>query len=73
MKVDRARGRLERCELWDNEYGGVKVKGGGNPTLTACTIRNHVLAGVFINGESNATVGTSCIFARNSGGDVVRE
>ena len=68
------RGRLERCELWDNANGGVVVAMGGGPTLAACTLRDHARgrAAVHVGAGSNATVGADCVFARNGQGDVVR-
>ena len=75
MDVNGARGRLERCELWGNADGGVYVWEGGNPTLAACTLRDHstgIATGVYVVAGSNAAVGADCIFARNVGGDVVR-
>ena len=75
MNVIGGRGRLERCELWGNAAGGVFVMGGGNPTLAACTLRDHATGqyaiGVYVEGGS-ATVGADCVFARNARGDVVR-
>ena len=67
--------RLERCELWGNADRGVCVVG-GNATLTACTIRDHArgrASGVHVWGGGSAAVGADCVFARNAGGDVVRE
>ena len=72
----RGRGRLERCELWGNANGGVWVLGGGDPSLHACTFRDHTggrAAGVYVGSGSNATVGADCVFARNAKGGVVRE
>ena len=76
---DKARGYLERCELWGNANGGVYVTSGGDPTLAACTLRDHtagLAAGVYVAFESDrpckATVGADCVFARNAKGDVVR-
>ena len=71
------RGRLERCELWGNANGGVYVRAEGDPTLTACTLRDHsagVAAGVYVRSDARglATIGADCVFARNAKGDVVR-
>ena len=70
-------GRLERCELWGNATGGVLVRyEGAGPTLAACTIRDHAVdraAGVHVEAGCHATVGADCVFARNAGGDVVRD
>ena len=72
----KGRGRLERCELWGNADGGVYVSSGGEPTLGACTLRDHVAgcaAGLFVQSKSygKVTVGADCVFARNlRGGDV---
>ena len=76
------KGRLERCELWGNAKGGVVVQSGGDPTLAACTLRDHPAGdaypysgcGVWVNVDSKgkATVGADCVFARNAKGDVVR-
>ena len=73
-----ARPRLEGCELWGNADGGVYVKARGDPTLSACTLRDHaagVAAGVFVafDARGKATVGADCVFARNAAGDVVRD
>ena len=65
-----AGGRLERCELWGNAKGGVRVRGVGGFTLAACTLRDHRAAGVYA--DSDLTVGADCVFARNVGGNVVR-
>ena len=76
MHVFNGQGRLERCELWGNADAGVRVWGGGGPTLAACTIRDHAkgrAAGVWVEAGGNVTVGADCVFARNAGGDVVRE
>ena len=70
-----ARGRLESCELWGNGWGGVCVFEGGDPTLAACTLRDHATgraAGVYVEAGAQATVGADCVFARNARGDVVR-
>ena len=57
------------------------MKGGGDPTLVACTLRDHAAGdkkwsgcGVYVDTLSNgkATVGADCVFERNAGGDVVR-
>ena len=73
-----ARGRLESCELWGNGWGGVCVFEGGDPTLAACTLRDHaagVAAGVYVRADAKgkATVGADCVYARNAKGNVVRE
>ena len=73
-----ARGRLERCELWGNADGGVVVRGGGDPTLIACTVRDHVAGkatGVYVSSSAagRVTVGADCVFARNAGGRIVRQ
>ena len=70
------RGRLEGCELWGNEFGGVEVKDGADPWLAACTIRDHNTLGalgLLVRGTARgaATV-ADCVFARNFWGDVVR-
>ena len=80
--VSNARGRLERCELWGNANGGVVVQAGGDPTLAACTLRDHASGGnpysgcgVYVFADASkgkATVGADCFFARNAKGDVVR-
>ena len=64
------------CELWGNADGGVYADVGGNLTLAACTLRDHATGratGVYVRAGSHATVGADCVFARNAGGDVVRE
>ena len=73
-------GLLERCELWGNANGGVVVIGGGDPILDACVLRDHAVGracGVYVSSPSTAwgkvAVGADCVFARNAGGDVVRE
>ena len=71
-------GRLERCELWSNDEGGVFVQDGGDPFLAACVIRDHTADGapgvcVFKCAEGKATVGPDCVFDNNRGGDVVRQ
>ena len=56
----------------------------GDPTLATCTIRDHALSLRFKDGtgcgvlvqpsaEGRATIGADCVFARNAGGDVMRE
>ena len=75
---EKARGRLERCELWGNADGGVHVQEGGDPTLAACIFRNHTRgkgAGVYVawSARGKATVGADCVFARNAKRGVVRE
>ena len=72
------RGRLERCELWGNGDGGVVVDMKGDPLLAACTLRDHVAGkatGVYVHRSAagKAMIGADCIFARNAGGDIVRE
>ena len=76
VDVINGRGRLQNCELWGNAGGGVYVQSNGNPTLAACTLRDHSVhgaCGVHVAAGSAATVGPDCVFARNAGGDVVRE
>ena len=76
MFVFDGKGRLERCELAANADGGVWVGAGGDPTLAACVLRDHVAAqaaGVVVSPGCSATVGADCVFARNAGGDVVWE
>ena len=77
MRVFRAgRGRLERCELWGNATGGVLVNDRGDPTLAACTLRDHAEGcGVYVykSALGKATAGADCVFARNAKGDVVRQ
>ena len=73
-----AKGRLERCELWGNADGGVVVVNTGGPTLTSCTIRDHVAGravGVWVDATARggATGLLDCIFARNARGDVLRK
>ena len=81
MYVYGARGRLERCELWGNADGGVFGLGGGDPTLAACTLRDHAAGsrtysgcGVYVHSSAagRVTVGADCVFARNARRDVVR-
>ena len=75
MGVVSAWPHLERCELWGNTDVGVRVTERGNPTLTACIVRDHAegrAAGVYLRSGSHATVGADCVFARNAKGDVVR-
>ena len=80
--ISDARGRLERCELWGNADGGVFVDMEADPTLAACTLRDHAAGGqaysgcgVYVRADASkgkATVGADCVFARNAKGDVVR-
>ena len=66
------RGRLEGCEIWGNSGGGVHVSKEADPTLIGCIIRDHVgSTGVYISPSGTATVAFDCVFARNSGWDVV--
>ena len=53
----------------------------GDPTLAACTFRDHAAGskassgcGVYVDASSKgkATVGADCVFARNAKGGVVR-
>ena len=74
----KVRSRLERCELWGNADGGVFVQLMGDPTLAACTLRDHAAGravGVYVDSTARglATVGADCVFVRNARGDVVRE
>ena len=76
-----AKGRMERCEVWGNQGGGIFVKEGGSPSLLGCTIRDHAGGaawagsdcGVYVDAKSGGTVtlGSDTVFARNAGGDVV--
>ena len=75
--------RLEGSEIWANFGSGVIVADRGDPTLAGCTIRDHVGGGPWISrccgvrvasdAAGMATVGADCVFARNAGGDVVRD
>ena len=71
------KGLLEGCELWGNANGGVRIQAGGAPTLRGCVLRDHAAgkaAGVLLLqccAFCDATVGADCVFARNTGGDVV--
>ena len=78
--VWKAGSRLDRCELWGNVEGGVCVGGGGfknKTTLSACTFRDHSggAVGILVRGgeAGMAMMDTDCVFARNSGGDIVRK
>ena len=76
--MSNGKGCLERCELWGNANGGVRVQEEGDPTLAACIIRDHSAGsaiGVIVRADAagKATIGSDCVFARNAGGDVVRE
>ena len=80
--VSHARGRLGRCELWGNANGGVIVWEGGDPTLAACTLRDHATGiypadgcGVYVafSSHGKVTVGADCVFARNARGGIVRQ
>ena len=76
--LHNGRGRMERCELWGNANGGVVVFVRGDPTLAACILRDHaagVAAGVYVSSSAagKVTIGADCVFARNAGGDVVRQ
>ena len=76
IAISGTKGRFEGCELWGNACGGVLVCEGADPTLARCTIRDHAkgrAAGVWVEAGGNVTVGADCVFARNAGGDVVRE
>ena len=77
-----SQGRMERCELWGNAIGGLLVRDGGDPTLAACTIRDHAAGsgrgsgcGVYVHSSAfgKGTVEADCIFVGNAGGDVVRD
>ena len=77
----RIRSRPERCELWGYTRGRVVVQSSGDPTLAACTLRDHPAGseaysgcGVYVKADSKgkATVGADCVFARNAMGNVVR-
>ena len=75
MGVVSAWPHLERCELWGNTDVGVRVTERGNPTLTACIVRDHAegrAVGIRVQARSNAAVGADCVFRRNDGGSVVR-
>ena len=68
--------RLERCALFRNADGGVVVDENGRPIFAGCTIRDHAAGravGVYVEAGGDATVGADCVFARNAGGDVLRE
>jgi len=73
-----SKGRLEGCEIAGNADCGVFVQNEGDPTLVGCTIRDHAAgeaAGIFVRASARgkAAVGAGNVFARNVGGDVVRE
>ena len=75
--TQNARGRLERCELWGNANVGLYAEHRGDPTLDACTLRDHaagLAAGVYVaaTAAGKVTVGADCVFACNAKGDVVR-
>ena len=73
-----SRGRLEGCSIVGNVGGGVYVYSEGDLKLGGCTICDHAASdqacGVFVHvtARGRVTVGADCVFARNSGGDVVR-
>ena len=76
------KGRLERREIWSNEEGpGVHVKGGGDPTLVGCIIRDHRKSeregsgcGLYVRTDAaGKATATGCVFVRNAGGDIVRK
>ena len=79
VKDEGTKATLERCELWANRCGGLLVEGGGDLSLSACSVRDHAKRGlsraygVYVAAGSSATVGADCVFARNVGGDVVRQ
>ena len=76
-----SKGRLEGCEIWGNSSSGCIVYGGGDPTLVGCTIRDHSVwtftgsgCGLYVRTDAaGKATATDCVFARNAGGDVVRE
>ena len=73
-----SKGRLDGCVIAGNADCGVKVSHGGDPTLIACTLRDHAggeAAGVYVAADARgkALVGARNAFLRNAGGDVVRK
>ena len=75
--------RIEGCEIWGNGCG-VFVRDQNEALLVGNTIRDHARgdegnqssgAGLFVtrSGAGCATVRPDNVFARNAGGDVVRE
>ena len=74
---DRARPRIEACEIWGNGSGGVYVFSSADPVLAANTIRDHAGPGgygvhVEDTAHGRATVLPDNVFLRNTRGDVVR-
>ena len=78
LLMKSGKGRLEHCELWGNADCGVWVQQEGDPSLAACTIRDHAAGracGVYVLtcASGKATIGADCVFTRNEKGDVVRQ
>ena len=73
-----AKGRLEGCQIYANDSGGVCAENGGDSILVACTIRDHTKGegayGVYVasNAAGRVTVGADCVFSGNAMGDVFR-
>ena len=75
--------RMEGCEVWGNRVKGCMVRDGGELSLARCAVRDHASGGRGIGGTScgvyvhadagGLVVEPDCVFARNPGGDVVRE
>ena len=53
---DGGRGRLQGNDIYNNEYAGVLLKRGGNPTLTRNKIRDGRETGVFVCHESTGAL-----------------
>ena len=72
---DGASGRLEGTEVSGNADCGLRISA-GEPALVGCTLRDHAAgkaAGVYVGGSARGAATAGLIFARNAGGDVVRE
>ena len=66
------------CEFDSNADAGVWVQKGGDPRILGCYIHDHRVGeaiGLLVlpSARGGASVGADCVFARNAGGDVVRD
>ena len=42
-------GHFEKCDIFENKLAGIEIKGGANPTIVDCIIRDGTTGGVYVH------------------------
>ncbi len=70
---ENAQGRVEDCDIFNNDYSGVSIEKGGNLVIRQCKIHDGKSSGILVYEKGQGTVEDCEIFGNTLSGVEIRE